>query len=593
MAVETIPQQFLHSVETYDKPDAFRYKSGGSYVDVSHREAFRKVHHAALGLQALKLAKQDRIALLSENRFEWVVADLAILSAGCITVPVYPTLPSNQMEYILVDSEARAVFVSTEEQLAKVQSCRSNMPTLQHVISFDPECDAEGVITLDALIARGEMIADIPPYKDLISTIGKYDWASIIYTSGTTGEPKGSILSHWNFLSNINGALSVLKIGPEDSCLSFLPLSHVLERTDGYYLMMTAGATIAYAETMETVAENMGEVSPTIMLAVPRFYEKIYGRVMDAVEQGSGTKRSLFHWAIKTGHKYVDEKLEGRIGFMTKSKRGLADALVFRKLKARTGGRIRFFVSGGAPLNPEINRFFHAAGIPVLEGYGLTETSPVIAANTFEDLRFGTVGKPIPNVDVKIAEDGEILVRGDLVMQGYYKKPEQTNEAIVDGWFHTGDIGNLDEDGFLSITDRKKDVIVTAGGKNVAPQALENSLKNSKYIDEAIVIGNARKFISAVIVPNFDTLRVFAEGRNLPYDSSKALVGHPQVEELYTEEIERLCEPFASFERIKKFTLLDSPLTIETGELTPSLKVKRRIFEKKFKDQIDALYTEE
>jgi len=592
MSIETIPQQFLHCVETYDKPDAFRYKSGGSYVDVSHRDAFEMVHNAALGLQALKLAKQDRIALLSENRYEWAVSDLAILSAGCITVPVYPTLPSNQMEYILADSEARAVFVSTEEQLAKVQSCRSNLPQLQHVISFDPGCDTDGVITLEALIARGNMTSDKPAYQDLISTIGKYDWASVIYTSGTTGEPKGSILSHWNFLSNVHGVLSVLKIEPEDSCLSFLPLSHVLERTGGYYVMLTAGATIAYAENMETVAENMLEVSPTVMLAVPRFYEKIYGRVMDAIEQGSGTKRSLFQWAMKAGRKYVDESLDGRVGFMTKRKQSLADALVFRKLKARTGGRIRFFVSGGAPLNPEINRFFHSAGIPVMEGYGLTETSPVISANTFEDLRFGTVGKPIPNVEVKIAEDGEILVRGDLVMQGYYKKPEQTNEAIVDGWFHTGDIGHLDKDGFLTITDRKKDIIVTAGGKNVAPQAIENCLKHSKYIDEAIVIGNARRFVSAVIVPNFDNLRLFADGKQISYTADDELVGHVLILELFTEELARLCEPFAGFEKIKKFALLDSPLSIESGELTPSLKVKRRIVEQKFKDRIEALYAE-
>jgi len=593
MSIETIPQQFLHSVETYDKPDAFRYKSGGRYVDVSHRDAFEMVHNAALGLQALKLAKQDRVALLSENRYEWAISDLAILSAGCITVPVYPTLPAVQMEYILADSEARAVFVSTEEQLAKVQSCRSSLPQLQHVISFDPDCNTDGVITLEALIARGNMTADKPAYNALISTIGKYDWASIIYTSGTTGEPKGSILTHWNFLSNVHDALSMLSIGPSDSCLSFLPLSHVLERTAGYYVMLTAGATIAYAENMETVPQNLLEVSPTIVCGVPRFYEKIYGRVMDAIAQGSGTKRSLFHWAIKTGQKYVEESIDGRVGFMTKRKRGLADALVFRKLKARTGGHIRFFVSGGAPLNPVINRFFHSAGIPVLEGYGLTETSPIIAANTFDDLRFGTVGKPFPNVEVKIAEDGEIMVRGDLVMQGYYKKPEQTNEAIVDGWFYTGDIGHLDKDGFLTITDRKKDVIVTAGGKNVAPQALENCLKNSVYIDEAIVIGNARRFVSAVIVPNFDNVRQFAAGKHIPDTADDELVKHSLVLDLFTEEIERLCEPFASFEKIKKFALLDSPLTIESGELTPSLKVKRRIVEQKFKDLIEALYTDQ
>jgi long-chain acyl-CoA synthetase len=303
-------------------------------------------------------------------------------------------------------------------------------------------------------------------------------------------------------------------------------------------------------------------------------------------------KRSLFHWAIKTGNKYVSEQLNGRVGFMTSRKRGLADTLVFRKLKARTGGNIRFFVSGGAPLNPEINRFFHAAGIPVLEGYGLTETSPVIACNTFEELRFGTVGKPLPNVQVKIAEDGEILARGDLVMQGYYKKPDETNEAIVDGWFHTGDIGYLDDDGFLTITDRKKDVIVTAGGKNVAPQALENQLKNSRFIDEAIIIGNRRKFVSAVVVPNFDNLRRYAVERQISHASDEELVDHSQVRELFDDEIERLCEPFASFERVKKYALLDRPLSIETGELTPSMKVKRRIIEEKYGEQIDSLYAE-
>lgn len=592
MAIETIPQQFLHCVETYDKDAAFRHKDGGRFVDVSHREALERVYNAALGLQALGLAKQDRVALLSENRIEWPIADLAILSAGCINVPVYPTLPAKQVEYILADSEARAVFVSDDEQLAKIQESRPRLPTLLHVISFDPNCEADGVLSMDALLARGNMIPDKPSYKELISTIGKFDWASIIYTSGTTGEPKGSILTHWNFLANVTGCLSVLKLGPSDSCLSWLPLSHVFERTAGYYVMLAAGATIAYAESIEKLVENMQDVSPTVMCSVPRFYEKTYARVLDTVEQGSGVKRSLFNWAIKTGHAYVSEKLAGRVGFLTKRKKGVADKLVFRKLKVRTGGRIRFFVSGGAPLSPDINRFFHAAGIPILEGYGLTETAPVLACNTFEDLRFGTVGKPLPNVEIKIAEDGEILARGENVMQGYYKKPDETNEAIADGWFHTGDVGYLDDDGFLVITDRKKDVLVTAGGKNVAPQAIENRLKSSKFIDEAIIIGNQRRFITAVIVPNFENLEQYAAGKQLSHASHVELVGLPQVYEFYAAEIDGLCEEFATFERVKKFLLLDRPLSVETGELTPSLKVKRRIIESKYKDQIDSLYND-
>jgi long-chain acyl-CoA synthetase len=592
MAIDTIPRQFLHSVETYDKKDAFRYKRHGSYVDVSHREMLEKVYMAALGLRALNLARQDRIAVISENRVEWVVADLAILSAGCINVPVYPSLPANQIEYILADAETRAVFVSTNEQLAKIQSCRSNLATLQHVICFDPDCESEGVITLDALIARGSMVPDKPSYAELISTISRSDWASIIYTSGTTGEPKGAVLTHWNFLSNVNSVRALLKVDETDSCLSFLPLSHVFERMAGYYFMMTAGATIAYAETMETVADNMLEAPPTILCGVPRFYEKIYGRVMAAVLLGSPLKQKLFRWGIKTGQQYVSEKLAGDVSFATRQKYAIADKLVCHKLQAKTGGRIRFLVSGGAPLSPEINRFFHAAGLPILEGYGLTETSPVIAFNTFEDLKFGTVGKPLPDVDVKIADDGEILTRGDHVMLAYYKKPAETAEAIVDGWFHTGDIGYLDEDGFLAITDRKKDVIVTAGGKNVAPQAIENRLKGSEYIEEAIVIGNKRKFVSAVIVPSFETLRLYALENNIQHDNDAELVDHAEIRRLFDDEIEKMCASFASYEQVKKYVLLDSPLTIETGELTPSLKVKRRIIEQKFNDQINALYEE-
>jgi long-chain acyl-CoA synthetase len=590
MISETIPLQFLNSVEKFDKKAAFHSKMDGRYVDVSHREVLDRVYRTALGLQALNLAKQDRVALLSENRLEWAIADLAILSASCITVPIFPTLPANQVEFALRNSQARAVFVSTGEQLEKVLSIRPGLPTLQTVISFDPELGADGAITFDALIERGDMVSDKPSYKDMISTIGKYDWASIIYTSGTTGDPKGAILTHHNFMSNVRSCLAVLQLGPDDTCLSCLPLSHVFERTAGYYVMLTAGTTIAYAESFNTVAENLAEVAPTVVCCVPRFYEKMYARILEKIEQGSGMKQGIFRWAVKMGQKFVDEKRDGRVKFMTKRKQGLANSLVFNKLKARTGGRLRFFISGAAPLAREINEFFHAAGIPILEGYGLTETSPVLSVNTFENFKFGTVGKPLPGVEIKIAEDGEILTRGDSVMLGYYKQPEQTSEAIEDGWFHTGDIGYLDQDGFLVITDRKKDLIVTAGGKNVTPQAIENQLRSSKYIAEVALIGNGRKFISALIVPDFEQLEQFALSSHIPHTTHGELVDAPLVNRLYTDEIERLCAPFASFEKVKKFALLDNEFSIEGEELTPSLKVKRRVVEKKYKGCIDRLY---
>jgi long-chain acyl-CoA synthetase len=590
--IETIPSQFLHSVETFDKKNAFRHKVGGKYVDVSHREALDRVHHATLALQALGLAKGDRVALLSENRVEWALADLAILSAGCITVPVYPTVPPVQVEYILSDSGARAIFVSTPELLDKVRACRPRLGRLQHVICFDLESAEEGVVPFEALVERGRMVEPKPAYRDVIATIGKYDWASIIYTSGTTGDPKGVILTHWNFISNVRAALEVFEFGPKDSCLSFLPLSHSFERTAGYYVMITAGATIAYAESVDTVADNMGEVRPTVMLSVPRLYEKMYARVLDTVEKGSPTKQRIFRWAVASGRRYVTEKLAGGVSPVTAGKRQLASALAFRKLKARTGGRMRFFVSGGAPLSREIAEFFYAAGLPILEGYGVTETTPVISANTFENFRFGTVGKPLPGVDVRIAEDGEIIVRGENVMQGYYKKPDATNEAIKDGWYYTGDIGHLDEDGFIVITDRKKDLIITAGGKNVAPAPIENKLKQSPFIGEAVLFGDRRRFISALIVPRFEKLEEYATAAGIPYHDRAALVASPEVQELYQREMDAVNAELANYEQTKKFVLVDREFTVEDGELTPSLKIKRRVVELKFRAQIDALYAE-
>ena len=371
--------------------------------------------------------------------------------------------------------------------------------------------------------------------------------------------------------------------------MPFLPLSHSFERTAGYYVMITAGVTIAYARSIETVAEDMQAVRPTVMCSVPRLYEKMYARILDAVEQGSPLKQKLFHWGVSVGRRYVEESLGGSVSPATRGKRSLADALVFRKLARRTGGRLRFFVSGGAPLSREIAEFFYAAGLPILEGYGLTETSPVVSVNTFEHFRFGTVGRPIPGVEVRLADDGEILVRGPNVMQGYYKRPEDTAEVIVDGWFHTGDIGRI-EDGFIVITDRKKDIIVTAGGKNVAPQPIENALKQSPWIMEAILVGDARPFVVALIVPNFEKLEGFARQNGIPFASPRELIDSPRVRDLIQGEIDRACAHLASFETPHRFALLDRELTLEDGELTPSLKVKRRVIMEHYGDIIDELY---
>jgi long-chain acyl-CoA synthetase len=458
------------------------------------------------------------------------------------------------------------------------------------VIAFDGDAVGEEVISLDDLVKKGAEFTTEQSFEQRIATIGKYDWASIIYTSGTTGDPKGVILNHWNFVSNVLAALSCIGLGASDRCLSFLPLSHVFERTAGYYAMLCGGASIAYAESIEKVGDNMREVSPTIVVSVPRLYEKIYARILDAVTAGSHLKKNMFFWALDVGKMYVNQKIEKRLKGGVKLKYKIATKLVFRKLQARTGGKLRFFVSGGAPLARDIAEFFYAAGLPILEGYGLTETSPLITVNTFDHFRFGTVGRPAPGVEVKIEDDGEIVCRGPNVMLGYYKKPDLTREVLDGPWFHTGDIGYLDDDGFLTITDRKKDILVTAGGKNVAPQPIENLLKTSKYISQAVLIGNSRKFISALVVPNFENVRTFADAAGIPYHDDTDLAKNEKVHKKIYEEIEEKSQHLASFERIKKFVLAAKDFSVEDNELTPTLKVKRKIIEKKFEKEIDALY---
>ena len=467
-----------------------------------------RVRHVARGLRLSGVERGDRVGILSENRPEWAIADYACLTAGLTDVPLYPTLPADQIAYILRDAGAVAIFVSNAEQAAKVASIRGELPALRSVISFDEKAASADLTFagLEAIGANGETAEAVAEYKRDADAVQPGDLATLIYTSGTTGPPKGVMLTHDNIHSNVAGTRDKIPFAGHDVSLSFLPLSHIFQRM-GDYMMFATGTSIAYAENFDTVPGNLQEVRPTIVLSVPRLYEKMYARVLQNAVSSGAVKRRIFFWARRVAERRADLLLAGRRpGRLLERQYAIAQKLVFSKLKARTGGRLRYFVSGGAPLSPEINKFFFAVGLTILEGYGLTETSPVIAVNTPEAFRIGTVGKPIAGVEVKIAADGEILTRGPGVMKGYYNNPVATAEAIdSEGWFHTGDIGEL-RDGFLAITDRKKDIIVTAGGKNIAPQPLENKVKTNKYVAQAVMLGDKRKFPSMLIVPNFDQL---------------------------------------------------------------------------------------
>ena len=595
MEYKNLADMFFKKREMFGDKTGYMYKQDGEWVSVSFKEAVDRAERVAGGLASLGVKKGDKVAIMSENRLEWALSDYAILSLGAITVPIYPSLLPDQVRYILEDSEAVAVIASHEVHQKKIESVRKHLNFAKNFFVMDPEGVELGEnwkTYNDLEELGGKFLKDNSNYvTDSIDKIGLEDWATIIYTSGTTGEPKGAVLTHKNFISNLTGVLQVVDIRPDDSMLSFLPLSHVFERMAGHFLSCYQGTTVAYAESIDTVADNLKEVKPTLMISVPRLYEKIYAKIIDQVESGPPLKRKIFYWAINVGKKYVykemmKESIPGGLQF----KRNLAYKLVYHKLHEALGGRNRFMVSGGAPLAPEIAEFFGAVGIRILEGYGLTETSPVISVNQLENFRFGTVGPILPNVEVKFAEDGEILTRGDHVMVGYFKKEAETKEAIdEDGWFHTGDIGIM-EDGFLKITDRKKNIIVTAGGKNIAPAPIENALVTSQFIEQAVMIGDKRKFCTAVIVAAEDPVSRWAKEKGLSFSNYEELVALPEVRELIKNEIDRLTPHLASYETIKNFVLARAPFSIETGELTPSLKVKRRVIEQKYHDDIEKMY---
>jgi len=590
----TLTQLFFDAVEKYNRPDALQAKTGGSFQPIPHRTVVERVRRTALGLRALGVNGGDRVAILSENRPEWAIADYACLTACLTDVPIYPTLPAEQITYVLQDSGAVAIFVSTEQQAAKIAAIRDQLPALRHVIIFTGT-KAPGVdLTLAEVEERGratETPEVIERYVRDALAVKPDDVATLIYTSGTTGNPKGVMLTHDNLVSNVRGAmgLGIISTGDEVA-LSFLPLSHVLQRMADY-LCFATGTSIAYAESVDTVPLNIQEVRPTIVFSVPRLYEKMYARVLENALAGGALKKRIFFWARGVADKWADEKLAGReVGGFLGFRYRIAQRLVFSKLKARTGGRLRYFVSGGAPLAPEINKFFYAAGLTILEGYGLTETSPVIAVNTPQNFRIGTVGKPMAGIEIKIAADGEILARGPNVMKGYFNRPDATREAIdADSWFHTGDIGEL-RDGFLAITDRKKDIIVTAGGKNIAPQPIENKVKTNKYVTQAVIIGDKRKFPIMLVVPNWEQLEKWAKIKNIIWTDRRQLLVMPTIRAKMEKEVFGEFEGLAKFECPKKIALVEHDFSIERGELTPTLKVKRRKIDEHYKELIDSLY---
>jgi long-chain acyl-CoA synthetase len=592
-SVSTLSRLFLNTCRVYPKPALFLVKLEGSYAPISTAEVENRVRELSLGFQELGLRPGDKAVILSENRPEWVMTDLAILCAGGVTVPIYTSLLPEQIKYIINDSDARIVVCSTRELWLKVEAVCDELPEVRHFVMIDEE-EPAGILTLGEIRGKGKRAAeaDAGLFERNALAVQPSDLASIIYTSGTTGPPKGVMLSHANFVSNIKAVGLVVPFLSTDTALSFLPLSHVLERT-ATFVFLYHGATIAYAESVETVSENLLEVRPTIMISVPRLFEKMYARVMELVLKMPAPKKALFFWAVAVGRRYA-AKIIGRqpVSGVLKLKNKLAGRLVFSKIQARTGGRVHYFICGGAPLAADIAEFFYAIGLFIFPGYGLTETSPVLTGNSFEAYRLGSAGRAIPGVEIAIAPDGEILARGPNVMQGYYKREAETREATEGGWFHTGDIGTLDPDGFLFITDRKKDLIVTAGGKNVAPQPIEGVLGLNPYIASAVVVGERKRFISALIVPEFGKLEEYARTNGIPFRDRAELCRRQDVVDFMLAEVNRSTPDLASYERVKKIALLDRDFDLESGEVTPTLKIRRAIVEEKYKDLIDSLYRE-
>ncbi|HWN09029.1 MAG TPA: long-chain fatty acid--CoA ligase [Pyrinomonadaceae bacterium] len=583
-----------YAARVHHRADAINYKRDGRWVPISSDEVLSRARNIASGLYSLGVRRGDRVAMLSESRPEWTLMDAGCMFAAAIDVPIYPTLTPPQVRYILKDSGARVLVLANEDKYFQIKDVLGECPALEHLIFFEKTRGDTPGISLVELEERGDELRKQQP--DIISKITDEikpdDLATIIYTSGTTGEPKGVMLTHANLVSNLVDSSGHLAFGKTDSALSVLPLSHVLERM-AMYMYLYHGMAIYFGESLEAIGANLREVRPTIFVGVPRIFEKIFARVKEKTAEKGRLNVAILNWAVDVGKEYAkltirNQKIPAVLGLKHK----LADKLIFSKMRTALGGRIRLLVSGGAALPEELALIYIGAGLPIVQGYGLTETSPVITAGIVEQNRVGTVGKPINNVEVRIAADGEIETRGPNVMQGYYNKPAETRAVFTDdGWFKTGDIGTLDEDGFLRITDRKKELFKTSGGKYIAPQPLEQLIKGSRFVNQVVLIGNGRNFPAALIVPDWERVESYAQLKGIKTASRAELCKHPRIIDLFERQVAGLMPDLAQYEKVKKVALLENELTIEGGEMTPTLKVKRRVVDEKYRDVIDQLYS--
>ncbi|MBK6750077.1 MAG: long-chain fatty acid--CoA ligase [Acidobacteria bacterium] len=591
----TLAELFLIAAEKFDRRDALNYKRDGEWRPISSSEIVERSENIALGLYSIGLRKGDRAAILAANSPEWTLSDAGCQFAGVVDVPIYTTLAPDSVAYIINDSGTRVFFLQNRETYERIQHILPNCKSIEALVFYDIDgVTAENAISLADLEEKGKQLDTEQPevISQLVSSSQPGDIATLIYTSGTTGEPKGVMLSHANLISNVIDAAEKYEFQGRDTSLSVLPLSHVFERT-GMYVYIMYGMAVHYAESIEKVPDNLQEVKPTIFIGVPRIFEKVYEKARMTAARSSQIRERIFDWAIDVAKEFARLNEKGEpIPVALTAKHNLADTFVYSKLRQFFGGNLRFCITGGAALSDEIYLIFTGAGIHIMQGYGLTETSPVISSNNPKNIRVGTVGKPIRNVEVRIASDGEIETRGPGVMLGYYHKEEATREVFTeDGWFRTGDIGDLDADGYLIITDRKKELFKTSGGKYIAPSHIEQLIKSSRFVNQVVLVGNERKFPAALIVPNFEMLESYSELKGLDIKTPAEFCRHDRIKNLFERQVAHFTESLSSFEKVKKIALIENELSVDGGELTPTLKVKRRVVDEKYKALIDELYS--